>query len=116
MSSWRDTCTKNNAIWPQKTCTRSHNYANCDPENLDSLSLVVLCTLCCVARDSRSKATYNNVVDFVPDNCDSQAVAAEIQQPQPLLVVEGRYSKPHKVAEGTSVLQGQVKNAVALLL
>ena len=50
------------------------------------------------------------------DNCDSQAVAAEIQQPQPLLVVEGRYSKPHKVAEGTSVLQGQVKNAVALLL
>ena len=53
------------------------------------------------------------------DDCDPQAVAAELQQPQPLLVVEGTLAKPARcflMAEGTPVLQGQVKNAAALLL
>lgn len=50
---------------------------------------------------------------------DPQEVAAELNQPQPLLVVEGTLQSPKRcfiMAEATSVLQGDVTNAVAMLL
>ena len=50
---------------------------------------------------------------------DPQQVAAELNQPQPLLVVEGTLESPKRcfiMAEETSVLQGEVTNAIAMLL
>lgn len=58
-------------------------------------------------------------VFLLQENCDPQQVATQLHQLQPLLVVEGTLRIPktcYIMAEGTSILQGQVKNAVAILL
>ena len=55
----------------------------------------------------------------IQENCDPQQVAAELYQPQPVLVVEGTLENLQScyiMAEQTSILHGQVKKAVALLL
>ncbi len=108
-----------------------------------SLSLVALCALCCVARDIRTKASYENVIRFVPvsihfkallsvmqtvwqctllslqENCDPQQTAMEVSQPHPLLLIVGTLQNPqecHLGAERTAILRGDMDNAVGLLL
>jgi len=55
----------------------------------------------------------------IQENCDPHQVAAELHQPQPVIVVEGTLENPKScyiMAEQTCIVHGQVKNAVAMLL
>ena len=53
------------------------------------------------------------------ENCDTQQVAAQLQQLQPILAVEGTVQNPtacHIIAEGIPVIKGHLRNCVSLLI